>query len=1196
MQCKLIKTGKRALLMNIIPGKVFCKQGPLAFVLGLAFFLAIVLSTQYVYATHAAGAELTYTHLSGNDYRVTATFYRDCGGVSEPASVVIKYRSASMGFNSTVVAIKDTSSGQEITVNCASVISTCNGGTSPGIRKFVYVATVTLPQQATDWIFSFYVCCRNCSITTIATPCASNSLIYVEATLNNLVAANNNSPVFSNLPVAFICIGQNFTYNHGVIDADGDSLTYELVTPKINDSTNVTFISPNSANAPIQSSTPFTLNTSTGSLNFTPTQQQIGIFAFKINEFRNGVLIGSVIRDMQVYTIPCINSLPTASGINSTSNYSLNACVGSNNCFTIQTADADIVQSISVSSNIAQTIPGAFLNITTATHPVLNFCWTPTAADVRALPYTFTVTVRDNACPGNGTQTFTYSINVSGPQASITTTSAACNGGNGGTATVQTINSGLCTYQWSTVPAQTGATAINLLAGNYTVTVTDMNGCSISQQAIVAQASIINIAANVTQIGCSGQSNGSIVLNVNGGATPYSYLWSNGATTSNVSSLTAGTYTVTVSDSSGCYQNQSYIILQPQPVMQITVNVSNPILCNATDVSAIDIAVTGGTLPLMYNWSNGATSQDLLNIHSGVYSCIITDANGCTVNVQPVTIQQSSTSLNAVVSYVQNISCSNLNSGMVSTMITGGISPYSFLWSNNTTNKDLVNVPTGSYTLTVTDSIGCTKTISANVNGPTTLLNVSGTSENIKCYGDSTGKINIVASGGIPPYTYAWTNGAALPLLTQLTSGNYKVYVTDSYGCSRDSIFNITQPASSLINNVISAQITCYGLNNGSASVTSIGGTAPYSYLWSNGSTGSSLVNLSPGNYAITVTDVNGCVSSSTAMIAQPLSPLLVTSSTTDANCLKGEGGSLTVNTIGGTMPYSYTWSNGMTTASLTNVQSGVYHLTVTDGNGCVSDLERTIRDFSVLAVHADGPTEFCVGGLVKLNTDEIESATYQWYQDGQTLTGAVSSSFITPASGAYTVAVNNSCGTFVSSPINVKVNSIGNYYVSPNVIICPSAGETTTLAAYGGSFYKWDPGYGLSDSTIASPIATPLVTTKYSVSITSNEGCSVNGEVTVTVVCDSLLVPTGFTPDGNTVNDTYVIKGIEKYAGNNLFIYNRWGNLVYKKKNYNNSWDGTCNVSGINLGQQLPNGTYFYILDLNDGKKPLQGYITLKK
>lgn len=162
--------------------------------------------------------------------------------------------------------------------------------------------------------------------------------------------------------------------------------------------------------------------------------------------------------------------------------------------------------------------------------------------------------------------------------------------------------------------------------------------------------------------------------------------------------------------------------------------------------------------------------------------------------------------------------------------------------------------------------------------------------------------------------------------------------------------------------------------------------------------------------------------------------------------------------------------------------------------------------------------------------------------------------------------------------------------------MICPNDGEQAQLFATGGLWYLWNPGEGLNDSTIANPIAVPKSSTKYTVTVRSAEGCEATSEVMVTVTCDTLFVPTGFSPDGNAVNDTYVIDGLSKYPGNILYIYNRWGNLVYKKRDYDNNWDGTSNVAGVYLGQQLPNGTYYYILDLNDGKKPLQGFLTLKR
>src|SRR5688572_1555990 len=198
----------------------------IAFLWTFSFFMC----SKNANATHAAGADLTYQCLGGLVYQVECTFYRDCDGSAEPNTVTITYKSASLGYSRTAIAQKVlVNNGNEITTPCMASLSSCNGGMSAGIRKWVYRAVITLPSATTDWVFSYKVCCRNCTISTIQSPCATSSELYIEATLNNLLAPGNNSPVFNNAPVAFVCLSQNFNYNQGVFDADGDSLVYELI-------------------------------------------------------------------------------------------------------------------------------------------------------------------------------------------------------------------------------------------------------------------------------------------------------------------------------------------------------------------------------------------------------------------------------------------------------------------------------------------------------------------------------------------------------------------------------------------------------------------------------------------------------------------------------------------------------------------------------------------------------------------------------------------------------------------------------------------------------------------------------------------------------------------------------------------------------------------------------------------------------
>jgi gliding motility-associated-like protein len=233
------------------------------------------------------------------------------------------------------------------------------------------------------------------------------------------------------------------------------------------------------------------------------------------------------------------------------------------------------------------------------------------------------------------------------------------------------------------------------------------------------------------------------------------------------------------------------------------------------------------------------------------------------------------------------------------------------------------------------------------------------------------------------------------------------------------------------------------------------------------------------------------------------------------------------------------------------------------------------------------------VGDYTTVWVDSIGGAGYQWYFEGTPLNGAVSHSFTTPAGGYYYVSVTTACGTFNTDSVEVIVKSVENASISNNQIICPP--EMVELHVYGGVSYQWTPATFLSNPSSPNPIASPNATTIYTVEITNEWGCKMELTVEVAVACDTLLIPTGFSPNSDGTNDGYVIDHIDKYPGNKLWVYNRWGNLVYKAKDYDNSWNGIANVSGVFMGKKVPAGTYFYILDLNDNSKPHAGYLIIR-
>ena len=467
-------------------------------------------------------------------------------------------------------------------------------------------------------------------------------------------------------------------------------------------------------------------------------------------------------------------------------------------------------------------------------------------------------------------------------------------------------------------------------------------------------------------------------------------------------------------------------------------------------------------------------------------------------------------------------------------------------------------------------------------------------SQNLKCKGDHAGSVMLSVSGGTGNCTYHWSNGSTSQNLNNLTAGIYHVTVTDANNCSTKNTAEIIEPLESLIVDHTTNNVSCYGMNNGGISLIISGGDPAYQVLWSTGATTSDINGLVPGIYIATVTDNNGCAITTSVDLQQPIDALTLSATATSSNCLTGLASTINTSTLGGTPPYIYQWSNGNNTATVSQVFNGTFTVTITDNNGCSATKTVTIDNQASLNVTPSGPPEICVGEMITLSAPLFPGVQYQWNYNNIPLNGANANSFSTPAAGTYTLTASNNCGTYTSNPIQVTTRTLQNISVSNNFIICP--GEHAQLVAGGGLEYSWSPTIGLNNAEIYNPVASPTVTTNYTVTIKDDIGCKATATVQVAVMCDSLNVPNGFSPNGDGTNDYFVIEGLSKYPENTLFIYNRWGNLVYKKQEYDNKWDGKSNVSGIYLGRTLPNGTYYYILDLKTDDKPLNGFVVIRR
>lgn len=419
------------------------------------------------------------------------------------------------------------------------------------------------------------------------------------------------------------------------------------------------------------------------------------------------------------------------------------------------------------------------------------------------------------------------------------------------------------TYQWIDVATNTvmGTTnPANLPAGNYSVKVTDANGCSYSLVDSNHVQPIAPFSYTMTATPANCTNGAASVSGITGSGTPpYSYLWSNGATSSSISGLSQGVYSVTVTDALGCALQKSREVLQS---VTINANITPTMPTCTQNNGAMMTFGSGGVPPYTYLYSNGGTTQSQTNLASGSYSVTVTDANGCTG--RGYTYLSASTPVIVTYSAVAS-SCTTPN-GSATLSVTGGQAPYTVSWGTFPAQTGLTasNLAAGDYAFTVTDANGCVRTGSAHV-PPVNVITASMTGTSASCLA-ANGTINIVPLGGTTPYTYLWSNGATSQNITGLAGGSYSVTITDAAGCkvTKSKMVETSSPVHAGLSSVSSS---CIYAADGSVAATVWGGTAPYTYSWSNGQSGATATGLTQGYYWLHVTDANGCVASNYAQV-----------------------------------------------------------------------------------------------------------------------------------------------------------------------------------------------------------------------------------------------------------------------------------------------------------------------------------------
>jgi gliding motility-associated-like protein len=882
----------------------------------------------------------------------------------------------------------------------------------------------------------------------------------------------------------------------------------------------------------------------------------------------------------------------------------------------------------------------------------------------------YTVTVTDNMGCSQ-----TQSVAITQPpilNAAISASAnVSCNGGNNGSASVNVAGgTPLYTYSWNTIPPQTTATATGLTSGSYSVTVTDSKGCSQTQNVIITEPSLLTASTNAVAATCSGTANGSVSAAGTGGTFGYTYSWNTVPVqnTQTATGLLAGTYTVTVHDANGCVATQTAVITQPSTLASAITSSAN-VTCNGGNDGSATVAAGGGSGSYTYLWNPaGGNAAIANNLSAGNYTVTITDANGCTVT-SAVAITQPAL-LTSVINNPVNVNCNGGNNGSAIVTINGGTSGYTYSWAPSGGNTATANnLSAGNYSVTVTDAHGCSTVTAVIITEPNVLTSGINSSVNVKCFGGNDGSAIATAAGGTPGYSYHWSpTGGNSVAANNLSSGIYTVTVTDALGCTNSSTVVITQPVVLAAATTAIGNVLCNGGSDGSATVAANGGIPGYSYVWApSGGNGITASNLSAGSYSVTVTDANGCSVIRQVAITQP-TPVALTLSNPVTICIS-QSTTISASPSGGTTPYTYTWSNGATTASQSVTPAATINFTVlvADANGCTITQSVTTTVHPPLNVIANATPQICAGssGTVSAIPGGGDGGPYAYVWS----TGQTASSFISSpaASTTYTVTINDGCSPAVQATATIIVNPLpivgftpgtaancipvsvdfadtansipgcsylwnfgdgttstganpshvyntpGQYGVTLTITTPQSCTNTLSLVnvvtAYalpiadfvaphqialgdasfiqltnlsdGSSSWLWDFGDNSGTSTIFNPVCSYTDTGSYTIQLISYSPalCPDTAYRTIKVQGEfAIFIPNSFTPNGDGINDGFIAQGIY-IKDYDMWILDRWGAKIYHSTSILKPWNGTY----FDNGKLCQNDVYVYKIQARD-------------
>jgi len=854
---------------------------------------------------------------------------------------------------------------------------------------------------------------------------------------------------------------------------------------------------------------------------------------------------------------------------------------------------------------------GETATITINTNPlqdqsIINYNWNTGAGNVNSVNVspqtttTYTVTV-SSVCQADSVVSTTITvIPPVDPSFSISKDSICIGEQVSATYTGTTTNA---QYNWTfnngTPANATGAGPVQTQwanSGTQNISLhVENNGCFADSTITVFVSPTPQINLTPTNNVCAGDCNGQIEASPQDNYTPYTYNWSDGQTSNPAINLCDGTYTLTFTNRLGCSATASEDISAPNP---LSLSVSHTdVSCYGGSDGSVSVNVSGGSSPYNYNWFTqtglvGNTST-VNNLPIDKYYILVTDANNCNMLDSVIVLQPDSPLISSISK--EDTRCFGSSDGNVYLTPLGGTPPYTYLWSNGATSQNLTSIPAGLYQVEITDANGCTGTNQIQVSEPTEIINNGiSTTDNI-CWGGNTGSISIDITGGLPPYTYQWSNGENTTInnIDSLYAGIYIVTVTDTAGCN--IIVNnieITQP-NRIIASIYHGPTICIGQSTDLICSVS-GGTPPYSYAWNTGET-TSQITVAPTDtsiYNVEVSDINNCTTSAETQI-NVYPPISVNLTANAEKVCPGDPVELTTIATGGNGNYTYLLNQNqiINPSHIVYPQtSNTYTVHVSDNCGSPED-EASVN----IETYPLPPLSFTsdkLDGCEPLTVQFIEQSadsgqTYLWkFGDNNEEVTIKNPVHVFDHWGSYDISLEvtsvDGCKNFlvINNMITVYKTPVAKFASVPQTISIIKP-EVHFYNQSEDNFYNyWDFGDGRMSQQI-SPIHTfPTIPDKnYYVNliVESEHGCKDSLQTVIVVENEyTMYVPTAFTPDGDNINDTFKVvgNGIDLNSFK-LRVYNRWGEIIWETTNMQDAWDGR-----IDNGNFAEPGVYTWLLD----------------